>query len=130
MEVIGKIRVIGEEQQVSATFKKRELVVSTDEQYPQHISITFVQDKCDLLNNFKTNQLVKVGINLRGREWINPQGEAKYFNDIQGWRVEELQVNGPTNTATTQNTPQEYPQANQSNSFADGNNDDDLDMPF
>ncbi|MCA0349225.1 MAG: DUF3127 domain-containing protein [Bacteroidetes bacterium] len=95
MEVTGKIRVVGAEQQVTATFKKRELVVTTEEQYPQYISINFVQDKCDLLNNYAVGDAVKVSINLRGREWVNPQGETKYFNDIQGWRVEKLQAEAP-----------------------------------
>lgn len=95
MEVSGKIRVVNAEQQVSATFRKRELVVSTEEQYPQHISINFVQDKCDLLNNYKAGEAVKVSINLRGREWVNPQGETKYFNDIQGWKIERLQAETP-----------------------------------
>jgi translation initiation factor IF-3 len=95
MEVTGKIKVINAEQQVSASFKKRELVVTTDEQYPQHIMIEFTQDKTDLLNNFKPGDAVKVSINLRGREWINPQGEAKYFNSIQGWRVEKVQAEAP-----------------------------------
>ena len=90
MEVSGKIKVINAEQQVSASFKKRELVVTTEEQYPQFISINFVQDKCDILNNFKVGEPVKVAINLRGREWVSPQGETKYFNDIQGWKVERL----------------------------------------
>ena len=88
MEVNGKIKVIGNTQDVSASFKKRELVVTTDEQYPQHILIEFAQDKCDLLNSYKVGQEVKVSINLRGREWVNPQGETKYFNQIQGWRIE------------------------------------------
>ena len=95
MEVTGKIKVINAEQQVSASFKKRELVVATEEQYPQFISINFVQDKCDLLNNYNVGDAVKVAINLRGREWVNPQGETKYFNDIQGWRVEKLQAEAP-----------------------------------
>ena len=88
MEVIGKVRVVGQTQEVSASFKKRELVVTTDEQYPQHILIEFGQDKCNLLDGLKAGDDVKVGINLRGREWVNPQGETKYFNSIQGWRVE------------------------------------------
>jgi single-stranded DNA-binding protein len=95
MEVTGKIKVINPEQQVSASFRKRELVVATEEQYPQFISINFVQDKCDLLNNYNVGEAVKVSINLRGREWVNPQGETKYFNDIQGWRVEKLQAEAP-----------------------------------
>jgi single-stranded DNA-binding protein len=95
MEVLGKVKVINAEQQVSATFKKRELVVTTEEQYPQFISINFVQDKCDILNNFKVGEAVKVSINLRGREWVNPQGETKYFNDIQGWKVERMAQEAP-----------------------------------
>ncbi len=39
MEVLGRVKVINPVQQVSASFKKREVVVTTDEQYPQHISI-------------------------------------------------------------------------------------------
>lgn len=95
MEVSGKVKVINAEQQVSATFRKRELVVTTDEQYPQHIMIEFTQDKCDLLNNYNSGDAVKVSINLRGREWVNPQGETKYFNSIQGWRIEKLQAEVP-----------------------------------
>jgi len=89
MEVIGKIKVLNAEQQVSASFKKRELVVTTTEEYPQHITINFVQDKTALLDAFNVGDEVKIGINLRGREWVNPEGEAKYFNDIQGWKIEK-----------------------------------------
>lgn len=92
MEVSGKIKMIGETQSFGTNgFRKREVVVTTEEQYPQHIMIEFVQDKTDLLNNFQAGQNVKISINLRGREWVNPQGETKYFNTIQGWRVESLQ---------------------------------------
>ncbi len=93
MEVIGKIKVINATQDVTATYKKRELVVTTDEQYPQHILIEFGQDKCSVLDNYQIGQSVKVSINLRGREWINPQGETKYFNSIQGWRIEKSENN-------------------------------------
>ena len=94
MEVQGKIKLIGETQTVGSNgFRKRELVVTTEEQYPQHLSIDFVQDKTDLLNTFEVGQQVKVGINLRGREWISPQGETKHFNSIQGWRIDSLQQN-------------------------------------
>lgn len=84
--------MINPEQQVSTSFKKRELVVTTDEQYPQHIMIEFTQDKTDLLNNYRPGEEVKVSINLRGREWVSPQGETRYFNTIQGWRIERAQA--------------------------------------
>lgn len=89
MEVIGKVKVVGEIQQVSPTFKKCELVVTTDGQYPEPIMIEFVQDKSDLLNNLSVGDDVKVSINLGGREWVNPQGETKYFNSIKGWKIEK-----------------------------------------
>jgi hypothetical protein len=59
---------------------------------PQHISVQFVQDKCDLLNSFQVGEAVKIDINLRGREWTNAQGETVYFNTIQGWRIAKLQA--------------------------------------
>ena len=91
MELQGKIKLIDETKTFGSNgFRKRELVITTEEQYPQVIMIEFVQDKTDLLNNYKVGQDVKVSINVRGREWVNPQGETKYFNSIQGWRVENL----------------------------------------
>ncbi len=94
MEIQGKIKFIGETQTFGTNgFRKRELVITTEEQYPQHIMVEFVQDKSELLNNYQVGQTVKVNINLRGREWVNPQGETKYFNSIQGWRIENLQQN-------------------------------------
>ncbi len=89
MQVTGKIKVINQTQEVSSSFKKREIVVSTDEQYQQHVLIEFNQDKCSVLDNYKIGDNVIVDINLRGREWINQQGETKYFNTIQGWKIEK-----------------------------------------
>jgi len=104
MEVIGKIKMIGATQDVSASFKKRELVVTTEEQYPQHIMVEFTQAKVDDLNSYEVGQDVKVHINLRGREWVNPQGETKYFNSIQGWRIEKQQAQQPA-YVPAENTP-------------------------
>lgn len=96
MEVQGKVKMIGQTQTFGNNgFRKREIVVTTEEQYPQHIMVEFIQDKTELLNNFQVGQSVKISINLRGREWVNPQGETKYFNSIQGWRIENLQQEAP-----------------------------------
>lgn len=93
MEIQGKIKMIGETKTFGNNgFKKREVVITTEEQYPQHILVEFVQDKCELLNKHNVGETVKISINLRGREWTNPQGEVKYFNSVQGWRIESLQT--------------------------------------
>ncbi|MEK9560168.1 MAG: DUF3127 domain-containing protein, partial [Flavobacteriaceae bacterium] len=92
MELQGSIKLIGETKTYGANgFRKREIVVTTEEQYPQDLLVEFIQDKCDLLSQFSLGQKVTVGINLKGREWTSPQGEVKYFNSIQGWRIEAQQ---------------------------------------
>jgi hypothetical protein len=99
MEVQGTVKTIGETKEFgSKGFRKRDIVVTTDEQYPQHILIEFVQDNCGLLDSFKDGDAVKIGINLRGREWLNPEGEAKYFNSLQGWRIDPLNADEIKNT--------------------------------
>ena len=125
MEVQGRIKMIGETQTFGANgFRKREIVVTTEEQYPQHIMIEFVQDKTDLLNNYQVGQQVKININLRGREWVNPQGETKYFNSIQGWRIEALQQE-----SVGDNMPP-VPPADAFEPAGDLNEDDHDDLPF
>ena len=90
MEVQGKIKVLGDVKTYGDNgFRKRELVVITEEQYPQHLLIEFIQDRCELLDSFNVGDNVKISINLRGREWENPEGEIKYFNSIHGWRIEK-----------------------------------------
>ena len=113
MQVEGKVKMIDQTKEIgSGGFKKRDLVVTTDEQYPQHILVQFVQDKCDLLDGFQVGQSVKVDINLRGREWTNPQGQTVYFNTIQGWRISKADnspahANAPTPPPVPTYTAQE-----------------------
>ena len=126
MEVSGKIKVINAEQQISPTFKKRELVVTTDEQYPQIIMVEFTQDKCDLLNNYTPGEEVKVSINLQGREWVNPQGETKYFNSLKGWRIEKVGEVAPTQSQQVPPMPA-APTFEQAPSFTEEEHDD---LPF
>ena len=91
MEITGKIKWIDEVKTYGSNgFRKREIVVTTQEQYPQNIIIEFIQDKCELLDSYQIGQDVRIGINLRGREWVNPEGQTKYFNSIQGWRIDQL----------------------------------------
>jgi translation initiation factor IF-3 len=94
MEISGRIKKIFETKEISASFRKRELVVTTEEQYPQQIMVEFTQDKVSELDKFKEGDKVQVNINIRGREWTSPQGEVKYFNTIQGWRISALEAQG------------------------------------
>ena len=88
MEVSGKIKWIDEVKTYGESgFRKRQVVITTQEQYPQSLLIEFIQDKCNLLDNFQLGQSVKIGINLRGREWTDKTGAIKYFNTLDVWRI-------------------------------------------
>lgn len=76
-------RTVGEKE-----FKFRDLIVTTEEQYPQTLSIQFVQGKCEELDKWKAGQKVKIDINLRGKE-TTKDGRPMVFNTIQGWRIQE-----------------------------------------
>lgn len=104
MELQGTVKKIGETQTYTSGFQKREIVLLTDEQYPQPIQIDFLSDKIDLLQNVKEGESVKVGINIRGREWTNPQGEVKYFNSISAWRLEKISGDTPQGNFTGKQT--------------------------
>ena len=88
MQVKGKLYAIKETQVISEKFKKKEFIVETEDQYPQFILIQLTQDRVDLINMFEVGDKVTVSINLRGRAWENPQGETKYFNTVEAWRIE------------------------------------------
>lgn len=120
MEIIGKIKKIFDKQ-TKGSFNFREIVITTNEQYPQNIIIQFVQDKIELLDLYQCGDEVKISINIRGREWTNPQGEIKYFNTISGWRIEKLNNFSSTNINKEEFIPS-------SSSFNIQDEDDDL--PF
>jgi hypothetical protein len=85
MEILGRVIVIGATETIGAKeFKKRLLVIETEETYKQKIPVEFTQDKCFVLDKFAIGDLVKVGINLRGSEW-----QGKYYANIQGWKIDK-----------------------------------------
>ena len=91
MKVTGKIHFVGALRTVSEKFKSKDVVLLTDEKFPQYITIQFTQDKTDLISQNNIGEQVEVSINLRGREWKSPQGEIKYFNTIEGWQINAVE---------------------------------------
>ena len=90
MKITGKIKLIGQTEQVSDKFKKRELVVTTFENptYPQHISMQCTNDKVVMLDNLTVGTEVSIEANLRGRAGTSPTGQIKYFNTIECWKLD------------------------------------------
>ncbi|MGX7592721.1 DUF3127 domain-containing protein [Candidatus Karelsulcia muelleri] len=90
MEIIGTVKQLLELQVFKNNFKKRALIIQTDEQYPQLLIIEFILDKTKLLNSLKKDDKIKIFINLKGNKWTTPTGQTRFFNSIQGWKIEHV----------------------------------------
>lgn len=101
MEIRGKLLEIFDTVEVSERFRKREFVVEYAEnsQFPEFVKFEAVQEKCELLEQFQGGEEVVVSFDLKGRKWNSPQGEIKYFNSLQAWRIT------PSGKETTETPP-------------------------
>ena len=98
MNISAKIIEIFETAKVTDTFKKREFVVEYSEnpQYPEFVKFEFIQEKCELLDNYANGDEVEISFNLKGRKWTDPQGTVKYFNTLQAWKIDKKSATAPS----------------------------------
>jgi hypothetical protein len=128
-KITGTIKVLNPTVQVSEKFSKREFVLTENtSQYPQDILFQAVQDRCALLDGMNVGEQIEVSFNLRGREWTSPQGEVKYFNSLDAWRIDKvgqgMPAGGPSNMDLNA-----VPNANPVDALLTANDETD-DLPF
>lgn len=125
MEIRGKVHEIGAVQNVTDTFKKRDLIVSYAEnpQFVEYIRFEATQDRVSIFDNLSVGDEVEVSFNLRGRPWTNKEGVTTYFNSLIAWRVTKL-----TNTVNQAATPGYTEMPTPADISSTGSDDDDL--PF
>jgi len=89
IEATGKLHAVFDTKHVSERFTKREFVLElADGKYPQTVLFQLTGDRCGQLDAFQVGDEVRLEFNLRGREWRSPQGEVKYFNSLDVWRIQ------------------------------------------
>lgn len=90
MEIKGTVVAIGETQQVTEKFKKRDLIVEYAENptYPETIKFEANQNTCDKLDELRVGDNITVHFNLRGRAWKDKTGKDQYFNTLNIWRFD------------------------------------------
>lgn len=115
IKITGQVYHVGQVEQVSEKFRKREFVVKTFEQYPQFVLMQVVNDRCDILDSLRLNDTVDAFINIRGREWTDRNGIRKFFNTLEAWQVTFANVNAqpapiPQPAQPYQNPTQQAPQ--------------------
>lgn len=91
-EITGKLIQVSPTQQVSERFKKREFVLEIAEEingnvYTNYAKMQLVQNKCEIIDNYKIGDPVKVSFNIKGNKWER-DGNVNYITNLDAWRVE------------------------------------------
>ncbi|HEY8404380.1 MAG TPA: DUF3127 domain-containing protein [Flavobacteriales bacterium] len=122
MELIGRIKLIRDEQTFASGFSKREFVITTEEQYPNDIAFELLKEKGELITRFNQGDRIKVSFDIRGREW-----QGKYFNSLVAWRIESADAPAAQSAAPAHQQPQFQQPAPAPQNFAAPVDDD---LPF
>lgn len=76
----GVIKEVFETQEFKNNFKKREIVLETEEDYPQLIKFEFTDENgINKLDDHAAGEKVKIAFLLKGSEW-----QGKYFTNLRG----------------------------------------------
>ncbi|KGE14578.1 DUF3127 domain-containing protein [Sphingobacterium deserti] len=97
MEIKGRVHEVHRTQQISESFKKRDLIIAYAEnpQFVEYISFQATQDRVSIFDNLRVGDEVQVAFNLRGRPWTNKDGVTTFFNSLVAWRVTKLEAQRP-----------------------------------
>lgn len=130
MEITGKVVKLGgltEGTSARGPWRKQDLIIETDEQYPKTVCLTCWTNQIDEIQSMTPGQLIKAQIDISSREF-----NGKWYTDVRVWRFDPI-----TATATAQQpaaqavhqTPPSVPTGGPEEFFGtDSNNGDDL--PF
>lgn len=98
LQVTGKLVSIGDTQQVTDKFKKREFVIEMIESingndYTNYGKFQTVQTKCDVLDRYRIGDNVCVSFNIKGTSYTDKKdGQTKYITNLDAWKVETAQA--------------------------------------
>ena len=107
MEIIGKVVRLGnltEGQSARGPWRKQDLIIETEEQYPRTVCLTCWTNQIDEIQKFAPGQSIKAQIEISSREF-----NGKWYTDVRVWRFDPV---GATTApaAATQPVQQPYQQ--------------------
>ncbi|MDH5382485.1 MAG: DUF3127 domain-containing protein [Cyclobacteriaceae bacterium] len=107
MDITGKIIEIQDTQNINDSFQKREFVLEYAENplYPEYVKFELIQERCALVDAFKVGDEVKVQFNLKGRKWTDKEGQVRYFNSLQAWKIDSLAGQSSQDAPPAPNNP-------------------------
>jgi len=112
-DIQGDIIHIGDIQQITDTFKKREFVIEVKKEfngnvYSDFIKFQMTQDRVGLTDDYKVNEAVRVSFNIRGNKYTSKKdGSTGYITNLEAWRLERMSAQAaaaPTAPPVVNNT--------------------------
>lgn len=128
MEITGKVVRLGgltEGTSARGPWRKQDLIIETDEQYPKTVCLTCWTNQIDEIQKMVPGQLIKAQIDISSREF-----NGKWYTDVRVWRFDPVTATAPAQPAQPAAVHQTPPPAGGPEEFfgPDSNNGDDL--PF
>lgn len=115
-DITGKLHRVFDTENKTDSFRAREFVIELDDRgYKQYIKFQLTQDRCDLIEEYKVEQMISVTFDLRGREW-----NEKYFTNLNAWKIAPVEqptggdhadfpsVNDEPAAASTDNSQEDF----------------------
>lgn len=88
----GTIKEIMETQTWDSGFKKREIVITSDDKFPQEVKFEFLKDSTLILDNVNVGDEVIINFSIRGNEY-----NGKYYVNLNGQTID---IKGTATTKT------------------------------
>lgn len=132
MNVKGKLLEKFDTVIIKDNFQKREFVLEYAEnpQYPEVIKFELIQSNCEQLDGVQVGDQLNVSFNLKGRKWTDPNGQVKYFNSLQAWRIESDQSSTSVPTGGTSPEVQNSKTEEKTPEWMNQSFSEDDDLPF
>ena len=95
--VTGSVHLIKEikeyESKLGNVLKIQDIVIETQEQFKQYITVQFANENINNLSQIEVNDHVSVEYFLSGRQWTDPEtNELKYITTLKGGRVRKDEI--------------------------------------
>ena len=99
-DITGTIKEVFEVQTFANDFKKREFLLTTEnDKYPQNILFGCLKDKIELLESVKAGDTVTVHFDISCREW-----NEKYFVNLNAWKIAKQSSSGTDQSSGPENS--------------------------
>ena len=109
MEITGKVVKLGayiEGTSARGPWRKQELIIETDEQFPRTVCLLCWTNQVDEAKAMQPGQMVRAQITVESREFNN-----KWYTDVRAWRFDPYTPGVTNQTGMPGQMPGQMPQA-------------------